>query len=337
MDALLQVNNLSLSIGSGKRRGTVVRNLNLMLNPGERLGLVGESGSGKSLTALAIMGLLSEAVEVEAGEIHLMGNDLLKLDARAMRHVRGKDISMIFQEPLTALNPVMKVGDQISEILLEHNEISAQDAREEAIRLLDSVGIRQPTESYRRYPHEFSGGMRQRVMIAMAVACRPRLLIADEPTTALDVTVQAQIIQLLDRLQQDTGVAILLISHNLALVGSFCNRIAVMHAGDVVETGKCHDVLVHPCHPTQRLYWAACLRNWTISGETPCSMKLPARSPRLPIWCQGAVLLSDARRHSPAAPTSCPGCATTPIDRNPHGIASSRHRDTQHLPHVGRG
>ncbi|GAA5234532.1 ABC transporter ATP-binding protein [Verticiella sediminum] len=252
MEPLLQVNNLCLSVGPMGRRGAVVRDLELALQPGERLGLVGESGSGKSLTALAIMGLLSEAVTVESGEIRFMGNDLLRLDARAMRHVRGKEISMIFQEPLTALNPVMRVGEQIAEVLLEHRELSVRDARRKAVELLDLVGIRQPAESYARYPHQFSGGMRQRVMIAMAVACRPRLLIADEPTTALDVTVQAQIIDLLDRLQQETGVAILLISHNLALVGNFCNRIAVMYAGDVVETGECPDVLVHPHHPYTR-------------------------------------------------------------------------------------
>ena len=252
MEPLLQIDNLRLSVGPAGRRGVVVRDLALTLQPGERLGLVGESGSGKSLTALAIMGLLSDAVTVESGEIRFMGKDLLRLDARAMRRVRGRDISMIFQEPLTALNPIMRVGEQIAEVLLEHRDLSVRDARKEAVRLLELVGIRQAADSYARYPHQFSGGMRQRVMIAMAVACRPRLLIADEPTTALDVTVQAQIIDLLDRLQQETGVAILLISHNLALVGNFCNRIAVMYAGDVVETGECPEVLIRPRHPYTR-------------------------------------------------------------------------------------
>ncbi|MGE3420157.1 MAG: ATP-binding cassette domain-containing protein [Bradyrhizobium sp.] len=216
------------------------------------MAIVGESGSGKSLTALSIMRLLSPAISVDAGRIRFDDQDLMSLDEDGINRLRGDRISMIFQEPLTALNPTMRVGDQVAEVLITHKGLSHSAARAEAIRLLEGVEIRDAAKRHDYYPHQFSGGMRQRVMIAMALACRPRLLIADEPTTALDVTVQAQIIELLRRLQREIQSAILFISHDLALVGNFCDRIAVMSAGRIVESGATREVLLRPRHDYTR-------------------------------------------------------------------------------------
>ncbi|PZN06662.1 MAG: dipeptide ABC transporter ATP-binding protein DppD, partial [Bacillota bacterium] len=217
---------------------------------GETLAVVGESGCGKSVTALSIMRLIpSPPGRIEAGEILFEGRDLLRLPEEEMRHIRGNEISMIFQEPMTSLNPVFTVGDQIAEVFMLHRGMGRREALEQAVEMLRHVGIPAPERRVREYPHQMSGGMRQRVMIAMALACHPKLLIADEPTTALDVTIQAQILDLMRRLKEELGMAILLITHDLGVVAEMAERVVVMYAGRVVEEGDVYSVFRNPVHP----------------------------------------------------------------------------------------
>jgi peptide/nickel transport system ATP-binding protein len=236
--------------------------VSLHLDEGEVLGLVGESGSGKSATALAILGLLGPAARVEGEILWQSGDarpiDLLKEPAGDLRRLRGREIAMIFQEPMTALNPVMTIGKQVAEAAEAHSPSwTGREARQRAIRALESVAIPEAARRYGDYPHQFSGGQRQRILIAMALINKPRLLIADEPTTALDVTVQAQVLELLKDLQQQHGLAMLFISHDLAVVGQVASRVAVMRAGEVVETGPCERLLTNPEHPYTRSLLAA--------------------------------------------------------------------------------
>jgi oligopeptide/dipeptide ABC transporter ATP-binding protein len=232
-----------------------VRDVSLSIAPGEVLGLVGESGSGKSITSLAVMRLLPPQARV-SGEILFTENgstqNLAQLPDEAMRSLRGSRIAMIFQEPMTALNPVMRVGDQIAEAVLAHNPISPREARQRAVDAMDDVAIPDAARRARDYPHQLSGGMRQRIMIAMAIVNRPQLLIADEPTTALDVTIQAQILELLAELRTKFGLAMLFISHDLAVVSQIADRVAVMYAGCVIELGAKHDIFRAPAHPYTR-------------------------------------------------------------------------------------
>ena len=242
-EPLLKIDNLSISFG--KRQA--VHNLDLEIRAGERLALVGESGSGKTVTALSILRLL-ERVNLN-GRILLQGRDLLALPIEELREVRGRDVAMIFQEPMTALNPLHSIGQQIIETLLLHSNISPSQAREKAIHLLARTGLREPERRVDSYPHQLSGGQRQRAMIAMALACKPKLLIADEPTTALDWTIRARIIQLLLDLQEEFGMAVLLITHDLNLVRRFAQRVAVMEQGHLVETGETEQLFAAPQHP----------------------------------------------------------------------------------------
>lgn len=269
-----------------------VNGVSFHLEPGETLGLVGESGSGKSVTALTIMRLLPPGARVEGGRVRMDGRDLLSLSEREMRRLRGASIAMVFQEPMTSLNPVLTVGDQIAEAIRLHEPVSAGEAWRRAVEMLERVGIPEPARRARQYPHQLSGGMRQRVMIAMAVACRPRVLIADEPTTALDVTVQAQILDLMKELQREFGTAILLITHDLGVVAETCNRVAVMYAGRIVEMAPVAALFDRPLHPyteglLHSLPYAARPRERlrAIRGSVPNLARLPsgcAFHPRCP-------------------------------------------------------
>ena len=260
MAPLIEVNNLHIRFGAAE----AVRGIHFQLADGEVLGLVGESGSGKSATALAILGLLGATANVTgqilwraAGEAASAVN-LLNQPISALRDLRGREISMIFQEPMTALNPVMSIGRQVAECAAAHAPSwTGSEVKRRAIAALEAVAIPDAEQRYRDYPHQFSGGQRQRIMIAMALINRPRLLIADEPTTALDVTVQAQILALLARLQREYGLAMLFISHDLAVVGQVASRVAVMRAGEIVETGPVRDVLTRPHHEYTRSLLAA--------------------------------------------------------------------------------
>jgi len=244
---LLSVTNLSVQFHTASGLADAVRNVNFSIASGEVLGLVGESGSGKSVTSLAIMGLLVPQALVQ-GRIELQGRDLLEVPDAEMRSIRGSTISMIFQEPMTALNPLMRAGDQIAEALLAHQKTSRREAWERSVQALREVGIPESETRARDYPHQLSGGQRQRVMIAMAIVNRPQLLIADEPTTALDVTVQAQILKLLAQLREKFNLAMLFISHDLGVVSQVADRVAVMYRGEIVELGNSRQIFANPLH-----------------------------------------------------------------------------------------
>jgi oligopeptide/dipeptide ABC transporter ATP-binding protein len=247
---VLEVRDLQTQFHTDAGIARAVDGVSFSIGAGKTLALVGESGSGKSVTALSIMRLLPEPPgKIAGGSIKLHGKELLSLPEDDMRRVRGNGISMIFQEPMTALNPVFRVGSQIASALRVHRPMSKKEARERAIELLYRVGIPSPDERVDDYPHQMSGGMRQRVMIAMALACDPHLLIADEPTTALDVTIQAQILDLLRKLQSDSGMSILMITHNLGIVAEMADEVAIMYAGKIVEHGPMRSIFASPSHP----------------------------------------------------------------------------------------
>lgn len=249
-ERLLDVENLTVEFKSGGSTMKAVNGVNLQLNKKETLGIVGESGSGKSVTATALMRLIpSPPGKITNGKILFNGRDLIEISEREMRNVRGNDISMIFQDPITSLNPVLTVGNQIIEVIQAHETISKKDAAIKAVDMLKMVGIPEPEKRLKMYPHEFSGGMRQRVMIAIALACNPKLLIADEPTTALDVTVQAQILDLMKKLQQAHDTAIIMITHDLGVVWELCDKVNVMYAGRTVESTTTKQLYEKPLHP----------------------------------------------------------------------------------------
>jgi len=282
MTPLLKIENLRIGQGNN---APIVEQLSLTVERGETVGLVGESGCGKSLTALSVMGLLAGNLQVRDGRILLEGHEIQSLPQRKLRRLRGEKMGMIFQEPLTALNPVMSVGVQITEVLRSHRGMGRAEARARAIELLRLVRIPDPEVRLSEYPHQLSGGMRQRVVIAIAIACSPSLLIADEPTTALDVTVQAQILRLLKQLQQDENLGLLLITHDLGVVRQVADRIVVMYAGSVVEEGQVDTVLDHPRHPytagliaarPQGSFAAGAPRLADIAGSVPAPADRPA-------------------------------------------------------------
>lgn len=248
MENLLEVKNLAVGFYEGEQISTVLNRISFSIGRGEIVGIVGESGSGKSMTALSMMRLLSDDAVILDGSIEFEGRDLLKLPAKEMRQLQGNEISMIFQEPMTSLNPVIKVGRQVGEALKLHTDMKKDEIKACVIEALKSAGLPDAQKLYDKYPYELSGGMRQRVMIAMATVCHPKLLIADEPTTALDVTVQAQILRLLKRFHENTGTSILFISHDLNVIQALCQRIIVTYKGDIVETGEAKAVLAHPQH-----------------------------------------------------------------------------------------
>ncbi len=288
MPPLLDIRNLTVEFASAQGLATAVRDVSFYIDPGEVFGLVGESGSGKSVTSLAVLRLLPPQARIR-GAIDFRGHEMLALGQEEMRHIRGAGISMIFQEPMTALNPVMRVGDQIAEAVLAHSgngngRVSKSDAWGRAVEALRTVAIADADRRARDYPHQLSGGQRQRVMIAMAVVNRPSLLIADEPTTALDVTIQAQVLELLAALREKFSLGMLFISHDLAVVSQVSHRIGVMYAGSLVETGKAADVFHNPMHPYTRglLNSVPTLRSdrakplQTIEGTVPAVSAMPA-------------------------------------------------------------
>lgn len=246
---LLQVNDLRVEIGRSDRRVRAVRGASLMVGRGSRLGVIGESGSGKTLMALATLRLLPATGMATGGEVHYGGRNLLQLSEEEMQRVRGKEISMVFQNAVSSLNPLFPVGQQIADVYRYHEGASREEAREKAIAMLDAMGIPDPARRARAYPHQYSGGMAQRAMIAMALVCSPQLLIADEPTTGLDLTIQAQVLDLIKEHIQRSEASLLLISHDIAVVAESCTDVAVMYAGEVLEAGSLEDVLGKPSSP----------------------------------------------------------------------------------------
>lgn len=248
-EEILKIEDLEISFSTGKKEIKTVDGVSLSLKKGETIGVVGESGSGKSVTALSILRLLDKGGKIVNGQIYFKGNNLTEIDMREMRSIRGNEISMIFQEPMTSLNPVYTIGQQIRETIKVHKTPNKVNSNERGIELLKLVGIPSPKERMNQYPHELSGGMRQRVMIAMALACNPDLLIADEPTTALDVTIQAQILDLINKLQNELGMSVFMITHDLGVVAETCDKVAVMYGGQVVEFQDVHTLFDEPKHP----------------------------------------------------------------------------------------
>lgn len=248
-ETLLSVKDLQISFKTFAGEVQAIRGVSFDLKKGETLAIVGESGSGKTVTTRAIMGLLSKNASIKSGEINFMGKNLVGYSERQMRDIRGTQIAMIFQDPMTSLNPTLTIGQQIMEILIKQRGMNRQQAIEETVELLTLCGIRDPEARIKQYPHQFSGGQRQRIVIAIALAGDPEILIADEPTTALDVTIQAQIIELLQKIQETKGMSIIFITHDLGVVANVADRVAVMYAGKIVEIGGVDDIYYHPQHP----------------------------------------------------------------------------------------
>lgn len=255
---LLEVNNLQVSIKTYRGEVQAVRGVSFSIQKGEVFCIVGESGCGKSVTAQTLMKLNpSPPTIIKSGEILLNGKDIVPMNKHEMKMIRGREISMIFQDPMTSLNPTQRIGKQIEEAVRAHENVSESEAKQRAITMLEKVGVPGPEERILQYPHEFSGGMRQRVMIAMGLACDPELLIADEPTTALDVTIQAQILELIKQIQREKGISVLLITHDLGVVANMADKVAVMYAGKIVEIGTCRQVMKTPMHPYTKALLAA--------------------------------------------------------------------------------
>ncbi|HTM58271.1 MAG TPA: ABC transporter ATP-binding protein [Candidatus Udaeobacter sp.] len=301
-EPLLSVRDLKTHFFTDEGVVRAVDGVSFDVSAGETLAVVGESGSGKSVTSLSILRLIPDPPgRIVAGSIRFRGRELLELDDGSMRAIRGREISMIFQEPMTSLNPVYTCGDQIMESLIVHEHMPRRAARARAIALLETVGIPSPEQRVDEYPHQMSGGMRQRVMIAMALACRPAILIADEPTTALDVTIQAQILELLERLQAEMGMAVILITHDLGVVAETADRVAVMYAGQVVESCDVRTAFERPRHP----YTAGLLRSLPRIGSHEALRVIPGTVPnpaRFPAGC----------RFEPRCPVAQPRCLEPP-------------------------
>ncbi len=278
---LLDVRNLTTEFGSGANILHAVDNVSFQIKPGETLGLVGESGSGKSVTALSIMRLIRKPGRIAAGQILYRGRDLLTLSSRETMNIRGKDIGMIFQEPMTSLNPVFTVGDQIAETVQIHEGLSRREAMNKAVEMLRVVRITTPERRVNDYPHQLSGGMRQRVMIAMALACKPKLLIADEPTTALDVTIQAQILDLLNELKDKFGMAVLLITHDLGVIAETAQRVIVMYGANIVEEASVDALFEEPLHPYTQGLLRSIPRMDLISKKRRRLIQIPGTVPAL--------------------------------------------------------
>jgi len=302
MSHLLEVKNLHTYFNTREGLVCAVEGVSFQLDGGELLGLVGESGCGKSITALSIMRLVAPPGKIVAGEILFAGRDLLKLSNAEMRAVRGNDVAMIFQDPMTSLNPVFTVGEQIAEALRLHRKLSRSAARAAAVEAMREVSIPDPELRAKDYPHQLSGGMRQRVMIAMALACDPKLLIADEPTTALDVTIQAQILELLNELRRSRELAVLLITHDLGVVAEVADRVAVMYTGQVVEHSPVADLFAHPKHPyTEGLLRSVPKLTTAATKQEPRLQTIEGTVPRL-------TALPPGCHFEPRCPYRMPRC-----------------------------
>ncbi len=302
MTDLLSIRNLKVELMSVQGLIYAVRNINLDIAPGEIHGIVGESGCGKSMTAKTVLRLHDEKKTAFSGEILFHGEtgekDILKMNKRELQHLRGKEISMIFQDPITTLNPLLTVGGQIVEMLRLHTDLTKAQAHDRAVELLEKVGIYPGAERFKQYPFEMSGGMLQRASIAMSLACNPRLLIADEPTTALDVTMQAQVLDLLKKLQQEMQSSILIITHNFGVVAEICDRVSVMYAGQIVETGKVRDIFYHPRHP----YTQDLINSIPKSGERATKLiSIPGAPPKLNVPLVGCP-------YAPRCTKACDRC-----------------------------
>ncbi|MBV9521677.1 MAG: ABC transporter ATP-binding protein [Alphaproteobacteria bacterium] len=301
--SLLSVEGLTVAFKTERGEVPAIEEVSFALAPGEILGIVGESGSGKSVTALSIMGLLPRPpARVAAGAIRFAGTDLLRLSEREMRRLRGSGIAMIFQEPMTSLNPVFTIGDQLVETLAAHQRLAPRAARERAVAMLAKVGIAAPERRLQDYPHQLSGGMRQRVMIAMALTCNPKLLIADEPTTALDVTIQAQILELLLSLRDELGMAVIIITHNMGVVAETADRVLVMYAGKVVEEAPVDPLFERPAHPYTR----------GLLASIPSLEDARARLVTIPGALPNPAALPSGCRFAPRCAWCLPACAAAP-------------------------
>ncbi|MDH5656038.1 MAG: ABC transporter ATP-binding protein [Spirochaetia bacterium] len=290
---LLRVKDLSVEFKTSAGNARAVDGVSFNIEEGKTHVLVGESGCGKSVTSLAVIGLLPGNASLQGGQIEFKGKDLTKLSRTEYREYRGSEMGMIFQEPMTALNPVVRVGHQIEEAIRQHRHKSPlknEDPFKRSVELIDQMGIKEPEKSYYKYPHELSGGMRQRIMIAIALACRPSLLIADEPTTALDVTTQEQILSLMKELQNDLGTAILLITHNLGVVANNADSMSVMYAGQVVEEGPVSEIFQNPCHPYTEALFRAIPSLTSVPGSAlhtiPGSVPPAVEFDRMPSPCR---------------------------------------------------
>ena len=317
--SLLEVNDLRVSFATRHGEVPALDGVSFRLDAGETLGIVGESGCGKSITALSIMGLIPQPPgRIVGGSIRFQGEELIGANSARMRRLRGGDISMIFQEPMTSLNPVFSVGDQIAEAILLHQDVSKADAGGMAVEFLRTVGIPEAATRARAYPHELSGGMRQRVMIAMAMSCHPKLMIADEPTTALDVTVQAQIFDLMRKLQDEFGVGIIMITHDMGAIAELSDRVAVMYAGRVIEQGAADAILDNPLHPYTHGLISCIPTLGTASGSAerlPPLAEIPGIVPPLHLLGEGCAFADRCARVHDA-------CSIAPaLKGRPHGVA----------------
>lgn len=306
--ALLDVNNLSVDFATDQGVVHAVRDISFSIGESEAVGIVGESGSGKSVTMYSVMGLLAANGTITGGSIKFKGEEITEKSfpnhaayEHAMNGIRGNEMSMIFQDPMTFLNPVIKIGKQITEVIKNHNKVTNEEAKARAIELMGMVGIPDPEKRLNQYPHEFSGGMRQRIIIAIALACSPKLIIADEPTTALDVTIQAQVLELIKNLSRQTGAAVIMITHDLGVVASLCDRINIMYGGRLAETGTDKEIFYEPNHPyTKGLL--NCINNpedddkelTPIPGSPPDLLKPPAGCPFVD-RCSEAMKLCKTR------------------------------------------
>ena len=316
---MLTVDNLSITLADDRRETTLVHQVSYQVERGETLAIVGESGSGKSLSSLAVMGLLAKELQVTSGRIILDGENLLSLSREDFRQRRGRDLAMVFQEPMTSLNPVRTIGSQIMESVIENLGFSRADARSRAIELLQEVGMADAERRLRQYPHHFSGGMRQRVMIAIALAANPKLIIADEPTTALDVTIQAQILELMARLCREHDAALILITHNLGIVARYAQRVAVMYGGRIVESCAARDLYSNPRHP----YTEGLLRSIPRLDQDRSQPLQPIRgNPADPF-----TPISGCRFHPRCPYAAAPCHATAPVFED--GVACHFPLDTQ--------